>query len=191
MKFAKNLKSFSSRQRGFTLIELGIVLLLVGILALVAVPKFKGWAIKTRITPIAEDMNTYVAAKKVMAQTAGVDPYSGLSQGSFARAMRGTRLKVDGNTSEVVRHGLGGSDAGTVVVSETGSEFSVTFAKANLATCPALVSQMEPNATKVTINGTSVKTIDAAGNVTSAYSDVKAEDLCTDGDTNEYVFTYD
>lgn len=179
-----------NRQRGFTLIELGICILLVGILALVSIPKFKGWAIKTRITPVAEDMNAYVAGKKVMAQTAGSDPYTGLTQASFAKAMRETRLKTTIG-SEVVRHNLGGGDAGTVTIFETGSQYGFTFAKMNAAGCPALISQMESNAKKVTINGSTAKSMDDIGNVTTEYSENRAEPMCTDGDTNEVVFTYD
>jgi prepilin-type N-terminal cleavage/methylation domain-containing protein len=177
-------------QTGFTIIELLIVLVLIGLLAYALTPIVNSQIVKINVPSVAGDVNSYVIARKTAGeQSDDGDKYAGLTQTSFANAMYRTHLKV-ANGSTIVKHTLGGGDAGVLTIAETGTEMTLTGSKMSEAACPEFITQVQLNASKVTLNGTTVKASDDNNNLTTPYSVNKAQAACSKGDTNEVVFTF-
>lgn len=176
-------------QAGFTLIELLIVIAAIGFLAYVLMPQWNNIMASSSVTPVAKDLNQFAMdAMRNAAQTDDGDPYTNLNQTLLASALERSHLKV--RSGGVVRHNLGGGDAGTVTLANSGTEFTLTTSKLGPAACPDFITQMQVNAVKVTVNGTTVKALDDNNNITTAYSVTKTQAACTKGDTNEGVFTF-
>lgn len=177
------------RQRGFTIVELMIVIGIISVLAYVMMPVFKNIMVSTNITPVAKDLTQFAMdTMRSAAQSEDGDPYTNLSQTLLANALQSSHLKV--RNGSVVRHGLGGGDAGTVTLANSGTQFTLTASKMSPAACPDFITQMQVNAVKATVNGTTVKAVDDNNNTTTAYSVTKTQAACTQGDTNEAVFTF-
>lgn len=187
------MKAFNRRnkQSGFTLIELMIVVVLIGMLASVLMPVANNYFAKIRVPGVANDLNSYATIKKGTSQMTEGDPYTGINQASFARQMRKTNLTVT-QGSDVVRHKLGGAigGAGGVTIFETGTQFGFIIPGVAFGACTPLASGMQNNAWRVTVNGTTVKLTDDNGTVTTPYNVNTAEGACREGDTNEIVVTY-
>ena len=62
------------RKSGFTLIEIAIVLVIIGITAMIAVPNFKKWVHHTRFTGFLRDAYTDFQHGKMRAMTTGIAP---------------------------------------------------------------------------------------------------------------------
>ena len=60
------------RKSGFTLIEIAIVLVIIGIMAMIAVPSFKQWVFHTRFTGFLRDAYTEFQHGKMRAMTTGI-----------------------------------------------------------------------------------------------------------------------
>ncbi len=60
------------RKSGFTLIEIAIVLVIIGITAMIAVPNFKKWVYHTRFTGFLRDAYTDFQHGKMRAMTTGI-----------------------------------------------------------------------------------------------------------------------
>lgn len=177
------------RQRGFTIVELMIVIGIISVLAYVMMPVFKNIMVSTNITPVAKDLTQFAMdTMRSAAQSEDGDPYTNLSQTLLANALQSSHLKV--RNGSVVRHGLGGGDAGIVTLANSGTQFTLTASKMSPAACPDFITQMQVNAVKATVNGTTVKAVDDNNNTTTAYSVTKTQAACTQGDTNEAVFTF-
>ena len=78
------------RQRGFTLIELAVVAVIVTVLAVVAVPRVRNLVLDARVTGVARDIEA--AALKIMQAREGMTPMfsGGVSQAEFGAALRST-----------------------------------------------------------------------------------------------------
>jgi prepilin-type N-terminal cleavage/methylation domain-containing protein len=184
-----SLTSFK-KQSGFTIIELMIAVALIGFLAYKLTPIVNNQIVKMSVPSVASDINSYVIARKTAGnQSDDGDKYDGVSQASLANAMYRSHLKV-ANGSSVVKHTLGGGDAGIVTIAETGTQMTLTASKMSEAACPEFITQVQLNASKVTLNGTTVKASDDSNNLTTPYSVNKAQAACTKDDTNEVIFTY-
>lgn len=182
-----------TKQRGFTLIEFLFVLALVLIAGFLAYRQFGGIGVKTKVTPIADDIKAFVLNQQAIVQgSSSLTPFQNLTQASFSAQMVGSKLQVgdgDDNTGENVRHRLGG-DNGLVTVVNPGATFGLDFVKVNNAACPDFVSALQPASQNVTVNGTVVKSVDENNNVQTAYDAVKVQGLCKTGNVNEFVFTF-
>lgn len=190
------MKTFNKakKQKGNYLLSIGIGIMIVTILSVWGFPKIKSMLVEGAIPSVAEAVQTFISRTKVMTADNGTTPYTGLSQITFARAVKGTSLQVgdiagQGSGETVVRHGLGGGDAGTVLLATTGATFSLTFAKVSDAACPGLAASLQRTVDSISINGKAVKTTGANNVLTLAYIAGTASMSCVDGDENTFLFT--
>jgi type IV pilus assembly protein PilA len=182
-----------SRQGGFTLIELGLVLLLIAVLGALAVPRVKTFIIEGRVSPTARDVLQAVARIRANAEGGGATPYASVVTATLANTLadRSNTLTVTGvGAAATVTHALGATGATLTAASNTittaGDSFTTTFNTVNFAACPLLASQIQSTAEAVSINGTVVKSVPAG----TAYNGQTAQTACTAGDTNTFVFTF-
>lgn len=183
-------------QRGFTIVELLVVLAIIALLAIFGLPAARGMIIGGKVEPTASDVNKIVTKMRANFAGQGSTPYTNLgaaaaATANFANTSRGlaSSITVTGaGATATAQHDLGatGSQIGVAqgTITTAGDSFTVTFPTANEAACPGLAAQLSRAAEVITINGTAVK---AAG---GTYNGGTAQNLCTAGDTNAFVFTF-
>jgi len=186
----------SKKAKGFTLVELIVVIAIGALLALFAVPYARGIIINGKVEPTANDVNKTVTSMRGNFAGQGVTPYTNLGSGAaataiFANTARGlsSSLTVTGSgATATVQHDLGETGAQISVASSTittaGDSFTVSLPLVNVAACPGLAAQLSRVAEVIAINGTAVK---ASG---GTYNGGTAQNACTDGDTNTFDFTF-
>ncbi|CAN7357650.1 pilus assembly FimT family protein [Variovorax sp. LjRoot178] len=184
------------KAKGFTLVELIVVIAIGALLALFAVPYARGVIINGKVEPTANDVNKTVTMIRGNFAGQGVTPYNNLGVGAaataiFANTARGlsSSLTVSGNgAAATVQHDLGQTGSQITVASSTittpGDSFTVTLPTVNNAACPGLAAQLSRVAEVITINAAAAK---AVGGV---YNGGIAQNACTEGDTNTFVFTF-
>jgi len=79
----------ASRQRGFTLLELSIVLFIISVLAALAVPLLKQASLKARGSAVANDLRVFAGAFQAYAHEHGDWPAGGGGPGDFPPGMAG------------------------------------------------------------------------------------------------------
>ena len=192
-------KTGQQKMRGFTLIELGIVLTIVAILALFAVPRVQSYLISGRVQPTAAEITDAVSQiRNLGASNGGAgQPYVGMTTLNLATALRDRANvlipTVNGANNSTVQHRLGtaGANVEFAVASNptAGDSFTLTFNTVNGAACADLAAALQVQARTVTIapGANAAVSVRAAG---GAYNSQLAQTTCTAGDTNTLAFTF-
>jgi len=184
------------RQGGWTLAEVGVVITIVIILAIVGFPSVKGFFVQGRVPAAAGELQRFMSTARIMSEGDSATPYSASDNAqNLAPSLRdSTVFKVTGNT---VAHRLGGTGVGsngTITIAPAalgggavGSAFSLTLTNVNHRACPVLASTLNGISEMISVNGTVAKTL-GANSESGTFNAVTAQNLCVNGDNNTFVF---
>jgi len=183
-------------QAGFSLVEIGFVVLIITLIATFGIPAAQGLTIESRVPSVSNEIKRVVASTKILAEGSSVTPYAGINNANnLAKTLQGSSVvRVSGGT---IAHRLGGSGTGsngTITIAPAslgggtaGSAFSLTLTNVSKWACPVLASTLNAVAESLTINGSAVKTLASDGTVSLAYNPTAAQQHCTAGDSNTFV----
>jgi type IV pilus assembly protein PilA len=151
---------FNKMQKGFTLIELMIVVAIIGILAAIAIPAYQDYTIRAKVT---EGLNLADAAKTSVAESF---QSGGLVPGLSAAA-------TSWNGSFVATKYVSG-----IVIDKATGAITITYSTANIAPLTgANVLVLTPNIAGAELTATATGNIDwactSAGNVTATAQSLK------------------
>jgi prepilin-type N-terminal cleavage/methylation domain-containing protein len=181
------MKNIQSRQRGFTFVELMVVLAIIAVLTALAVPKVKEVLYANEAPKIGEVAQTVI-------QKTRITRMSGDTWSTAADQELGTMLQADGRVTitgtgagQQVSHGIGSSGLihfapGTITTANDAGQ--LTFTNVDQSACSALMNTVAKYVDVITVNGTSVKAL--GGNFIGS----AAQNACTSGSTNSIVFLY-
>jgi type IV pilus assembly protein PilA len=179
------------KSKGFTIVELLFVLMIIAVLAILGIPIARGMIIGGKVEPTASDINKVVAKIRTNFTGQGATPYGSIDTSVFANTARtmATSLNVTGaGATADVTHELGATGATIVVAPSTittaNDSYTITLNTVDDAGC-AIGAQMGKSAEVVTLNTITVK-----ANATSNYNGAAAQTACTSGETNTFVFTF-
>lgn len=186
------------KQGGFSLVEVGIVTVIIIIVSIIGLPAINGYIIENRAPKVAGELQRFVARTKASAEGGGPTPYANISNANnLVKALRTSSVVSVNNTTNVVAHRLGGQGTGTNgVITVTpaslaggavGSAFDVSLTNVNEAACPSIASIMQQVSDQMSINGESVKAL-GANNEAGSYNAIAAEEQCVAGDNNTFAF---
>ena len=123
------------KQKGFTLIELMIVVAIIGILAAVAIPAYQDYTIRARVS---DGLNMASAAKLAVSETT-------LSNNALPANQAATGYTTPAATANVTSIAIAGDGSGTITVTYTAAAGGGTI---------TLVPTFAANAAAVTWNCT-------------------------------------
>lgn len=183
-------------QQGFSLIEIGVVTLILALLATIGIPAVKGFIIEARVPAVANELQRFMTRTKIMGEGDSITPYASIDNAkNLAPALKESSVFKVNNTT--VAHRLGGTGSGTsgtMVLApaalgggSTGSAFSLTLTNVNDKACPTLASIMNAVSETISVNGTVAKAL-GTNNAPGSFNPVTAQDLCVAGDSNTFVF---
>lgn len=149
----KSMKLMQKAQRGFTLIELMIVVAIIGILAAVAIPAYQDYTVKAKIANAISSVASVKTAVALCAQEAGgiltscnagsngVPTYSATKEGASATTLGGTIVLT-------LASGIGsGVDNQTITFAPTLNSTDTTMRWTNTTTVthPAALAAIQKN----------------------------------------------
>lgn len=181
------------KQRGFTLIELSIVLLIIAVLGALGYPKIRTFLISGKTKPTADDITLAVTRIRANAEGTGNTPYASVATNTIANTLRDrtNALTVTGvGNAATLQHKLGATGsqvtAAPATITTAGDSFTLTLPTVNSGACPELATSLQNSAEIISINGTVVKSNPGS----TLYNGQTAAAACTADDTNSYVFTF-
>jgi type IV pilus assembly protein PilA len=190
-----NLRNKNNKQKGFSLVELSIVLLIITILGALAYPKMRTFLIGGKTKPTADDIMVAINRIRANSEGTGNTPFTGVATATIANTLRerSNALTVTGvGSTATLQHKLGAQSAqitaGPATMTTLGDSFTVTVSNVNDAACPELATALQNNADIIKIGATTVK--DTVNATLVSYNGQAASALCTAGDTNQFVFTF-
>lgn len=186
------MRNLTSRKiKGFTIVELLIVLMIIAVLAILGIPKARAMIIGGKVEPTASDINKVVAKIRTNFTAQGTAPYAAIDSSVFANIARtmSQSLTVTGSgAAAVTTHDLGASgatiDVAPATISVANDAYTVTVNSVDDAAC-SLGAQVGRSAEIITLNGTTVK-----ASALTDYLPAAAQTACTSGETNTFVFTF-
>jgi prepilin-type N-terminal cleavage/methylation domain-containing protein len=197
LKMKSTISSFQkARQKGFTIIELIVVIAIIALLSILAIPFARGLIIDGKVQPTANDINKVVTKIRANFAGQGITPYTNLGAPAnatavFSNTARGlaSSLTITGTgATTIAAHDLGQTNSlvgvAQATITTAGDSFAVTLPTVNETACPGLASQLSKGAERITINNVVAK---AVGGV---YNGGTAQNACLTGDANAFVFTF-
>ena len=124
-----------NNEKGFTLIELMIVVAIIGILAAIAIPQFSAYRERSYIASMKADCNAVRTAEE--AYFVDNDTYLAIASTGTPSALPGMGALSTGNTVVVTAGADGIASSFIVVVSSTKSSSTVTYTSTTGATVTA------------------------------------------------------
>lgn len=140
-------------QKGFTLIELGIVIVILTVLAALAIPAIRTEIIKGRVASTADDITKAVVGLKNLAglDTSGA-PFAGFTQVQLGALFRNSNQKVISATGQI-NHSVGGPTGQiTGAALNTNTQYQLTITNINEVACVNLATALSKSADSLAIN---------------------------------------